>query len=107
MVGGIYFHSIMFSKRDITTLKKSPYNGLGKTGSHGCICLLYTSEIMALGGGKGSSLGTGGMATKLIAAQRATEAGVDMVIADGDKPALLYDIMEGKQVGTYFVGRSK
>ena len=43
----------------------------------------------------------------LIAAQRATEAGVDMVIADGDKPALLYDIMEGKQVGTYFVGRSK
>lgn len=66
-----------------------------------------TPEIMALGGGKGSSLGTGGMATKLIAAQRATEAGVDMVIADGDKPALLYDIMEGKQVGTYFVGRSK
>jgi SH3-like domain-containing protein len=39
VVGGIYFHSIMFSKRDITTLKKSPYNGLGKTGSHGCIRL--------------------------------------------------------------------
>ena len=66
-----------------------------------------TPEIMALGGGKGSSLGTGGMATKLTAARRATEAGVDMVIADGDKPALLYDIMEGKPVGTYFVGRSK
>ena len=39
VVGGIYFHSIMFSQRDATTLKKSPYNNLGRTGSHGCIRL--------------------------------------------------------------------
>lgn len=64
-----------------------------------------TPQIMALGGGKGSTLGTGGMATKLAAARRATEAGVDMVIANGHDPAVLYDIVEGKPVGTYFVGR--
>ena len=50
-------------------------------------------------------LGTGGMATKLVAAQRATQAGVDMVIANGQDPAVLYDIIEGKSVGTLFTGR--
>lgn len=64
-----------------------------------------TPEIMALGGCTGSVLGTGGMATKLAAAQSATQAGVDMVIANGHDPALLYDIAEGRSVGTYFVGR--
>ncbi|MEA5058575.1 MAG: glutamate 5-kinase [Clostridia bacterium] len=64
-----------------------------------------TPAILALGGGKGSALGTGGMATKLTAAQKATQAGVDMIIANGEDPSLLYDIVEGKPVGTYFVGR--
>ena len=45
VVGGIYFHSIMFSKRDITTLKKSPYNGLGKTGSHGSMWRMPSGYI--------------------------------------------------------------
>ena len=66
-----------------------------------------TPEIMALGGGSGSSLGTGGMMTKLRAAQRVTEAGIDMVIANGDDPMLLYDIVDGKPVGTLFKGRGK
>ena len=66
-----------------------------------------TPEIMALGGGSGSSLGTGGMMTKLRAAQRVTEAGIDMVIANGDDPMLLYDILDGKSVGTLFKGRGK
>ena len=45
------------------------------------------------------------MATKLIAAHIATGAGVDMVIANGSCPSLLYDIVEGKPVGTRFLGR--
>ena len=64
-----------------------------------------TPEIDALAGGTHSGLGTGGMATKLIAAHIATGAGVDMVIANGSCPSLLYDIVEGKPVGTRFLGR--
>lgn len=60
-------------------------------------------HILSLAGGKGTALGTGGMVTKLRAAQIAGEAGVDMVIANGQKPLLLYDIAEGKSVGTRFV----
>ena len=61
-----------------------------------------TTEIERLAGGAGSKLGTGGMATKLSAARIATGAGVDMVIANGNEPAALYDIVEGKPVGTRF-----
>lgn len=64
-----------------------------------------TPEILALAGGAGSCLGTGGMATKLKAAQIATEAGVNMIITNGEKPESLYDIFDGKAVGTQFVGR--
>ena len=59
--------------------------------------------IIALGGGSGSSLGTGGMATKLLAAQIAVGAGCEMVIANGEKPELLYDIVAGKPIGTRFL----
>jgi glutamate 5-kinase len=65
-----------------------------------------TPEIEALAGGSGSDVGTGGMVTKIEAARIATAAGVDMVIADGRDPAVLYDVLEGKDVGTRFVGRS-
>ncbi len=64
-----------------------------------------TPEIMALAKGKGSALSTGGMKTKLHAAEIVTEAGMDMIIANGDMPELLYDILEGKSVGTRFLGR--
>ena len=64
-----------------------------------------TEEIMALGGGSGSSLGTGGMATKLQAAKIATEAGTDMIIANGETPSVLYDILEGRNVGTHFLAK--
>lgn len=64
-----------------------------------------SEEIMALGGGKGSALGTGGMATKLHAAQISTQAGIDLIIANGDRPERLYEIVEGQCVGTRFVGR--
>lgn len=55
-----------------------------------------TDEIMALGGGEGSALGTGGMRTKLRAAQICNESGCDLVIANGEDPELLYSITEGK-----------
>jgi glutamate 5-kinase len=51
-------------------------------------------DIMALGGGSGSSLGTGGMHTKLHAAQICTESGCDMIIANGSDPKILYAITE-------------
>ena len=62
-----------------------------------------TPEIIALAGGSGSSLGTGGMATKLRAAQIANEAGIDMVIANGKDPNVLYRIVDGEPVGTRFI----
>lgn len=61
-----------------------------------------TEEIFALSGGAGSNRGTGGMRTKLEAARLAVENGVEMVIACGDDPEILYDIFDGKPVGTYF-----
>ncbi|MGO5114121.1 glutamate 5-kinase [Candidatus Avoscillospira sp. LCP25S3_F1] len=66
-----------------------------------------TPEIEALAGGKGSALGTGGMATKLSAARLATEAGTDMIIANGQCPELLYDIADGNAVGTRFVAKER
>ena len=66
-----------------------------------------TPQIEALAGGNGSSLGTGGMVTKLRAARIAADAGIDMVIANGARPALLYDIIDGKPVGTRFIGRKQ
>ncbi len=66
-----------------------------------------TEEIRALAGGKGSALGTGGMATKLNAAALCAEAGISTVIANGADPDVLYDILEGKQAGTLFKGKVK
>lgn len=64
-----------------------------------------TDEVRALAGGSGSSLGTGGMLTKIHAAEICTSHGADMIIASGADPDLLYDITDGKQVGTRFYGR--
>ena len=64
-----------------------------------------TPEIMKLAGGAGSKQGTGGMTTKLQAAQIATGAGCDMIIANGKKPQILYKIVDGEAVGTKFVGK--
>ncbi len=61
-------------------------------------------NIEAMIGGVGSSLGTGGMATKIKAAKIVTKQGIDMVIANGDTPSHLYDIVDGKDVGTRFIG---
>ena len=62
-----------------------------------------TPEIEALAGGAGSGLGTGGMATKIRAARMVTLSGCDMIITNGEHPERLYDIAEGKSVGTKFL----
>ena len=64
-----------------------------------------TPEILASAGGQGSALSTGGMVTKLAAARLCMEAGVDMVIVNGCRPEILYEVVAGNPVGTRFLGR--
>ena len=63
---------------------------------------VITSKVRKMAGGAGSSLGTGGMATKIGAAELCMDANIPMLVANGDKQGLLYDIVDGKQVGTLF-----
>ena len=64
-----------------------------------------TEEILRLADGKGSELGTGGMKTKLTAAQIVTKAGTDMIIANGAEVEKLYALLDGKSIGTRFLGK--
>ena len=61
-------------------------------------------EIKKLAGVSSTTQGTGGIVTKLRAAEICLGCGCEMVIANGNNPAALYDIVEGKPVGTRFVG---
>ena len=61
-----------------------------------------TDEIIALCGGPGSELGTGGMATKVHAAKIATSAGIPTVVMNGTTPEDIYKILDGRQCGTLF-----
>ena len=60
-------------------------------------------DLYTLAEDSSTGLGTGGMVTKLRAAAIATAAGCEMVIANGSKPEVLYDIAEGRPVGTRFL----
>lgn len=64
-----------------------------------------TDDIRALAQGAGSSLGTGGMATKIKAAEIACAAGIDTYIINGKPAENLYRLLDGEQVGTHFAGR--
>ena len=66
-----------------------------------------TPELRSAAGGAGSWRGTGGMATKLNAAELALEAGIDMVISNGSRPEDLYGIVEGAEIGTRFRAQGK
>lgn len=66
-----------------------------------------TDRIRNLAGGAGSARGTGGMCSKISAAEIACNAGVNMIIASGEDPSILYDIVEGKQVGTLFLKKGQ
>ena len=59
-------------------------------------------DLLSCAKGPDSAFGTGGMTTKLAAAEIANGAGTDMVIANGDDPVNVIRILEGKEVGTLF-----
>lgn len=70
-----------------------------------CITAIDDS-VRQLAGVSGSTQGTGGMVTKLRAAEICMDCGCDMVIANGNRPESLYDILDGKEIGTrFFCGR--
>lgn len=64
-----------------------------------------TDEIKKLAGGAGSRHGTGGMITKLSAGEIAAQAGVNMVIMNGDNPEKIYAVLDGEPVGTLFLAK--
>ena len=64
-----------------------------------------TPELRSCAGGASTGRGTGGMITKLDAARIATEAGIDMVIANSKDPSVIKSILEGEKIGTMFVAR--
>ena len=59
-------------------------------------------SVMAMAGGAGTERGTGGMATKLQAARIVLEQGIPMYILNGKEPTILYELLDGRHVGTYF-----
>jgi glutamate 5-kinase len=65
-----------------------------------------TPEIEEYAGGTGSENASGGMKTKIDAAKIALKSGFNMVLANGDDPSIIFDIIEGKDIGTFF-GRAK
>ena len=77
--------------------RKNPNSKLIKTVEE------ITPELEECAGGAGTSFGTGGMATKLTAAKTATNFGVDMILVNGDDPKILFDIVNGEEIGTLFI----
>ena len=66
-----------------------------------------TQDLLSAAGGGGSALSTGGMATKLAAAKICMDNSTDMLIVNSAQPSILYDVLDGKAVGTRFTGRKK
>lgn len=69
------------------------------------VVLNIDESIRALAGGSGSDRGTGGMITKLSAATRSCEAGIETYICAGDIPSNIRKIIDGEQIGTHFVAK--
>jgi len=66
-----------------------------------------TDKERLFAGGQGSAMGTGGMVTKLNAADMVTKSGIHMVLANGKDPLVILDILKGENIGTLFVGKEK
>lgn len=64
-----------------------------------------TDDLYKAAGGHGSKFSTGGMVTKLHAAQISTSAGIDTIVMNGSAPEAIYKALDGKQAGTFFVGK--
>lgn len=63
--------------------------------------------ILSCAGGAGTERGTGGMEAKLTAAKMVTENGIPMFIMNGAEPEILYELLDGKHVGTYFTAKKQ
>ncbi|MBQ8344651.1 MAG: glutamate 5-kinase [Clostridia bacterium] len=61
-----------------------------------------TDELYAMAGGAGTDRGTGGMMAKLNAAKIVTAAGIPMIVLNGHDPEILYNLLDGGHLGTYF-----
>lgn len=104
LVAGLVDADLLVLLSDIEGL----YNGNPKTNPEACLIPVIeeiTPEVEALAGGAGTTLGTGGMGTKLQAAKIAMNSGIPMVIAHGAKPGILQQIVTGEFTGTLFVPR--
>ena len=64
-----------------------------------------TRSVMGMAAGTGSNRGTGGMITKLQAADYATKRGIEVYIINGENPKNIYSVFEGKNPGTKFLAR--
>lgn len=64
-----------------------------------------TPELISVVGGKGSELASGGMLTKIEAADIAMNSGIDTVFINGENPEILYDLLDGRAKCTYFKAR--
>jgi glutamate 5-kinase len=65
---------------------------------------VLTADLVAAAGGTGSVVGSGGMATKIEAANMLMKAGIPMVICDGRRERVVVDAANGDAVGTVFDG---
>ena len=86
------------------------YNGDPKTNKSARIIHRIeeiTPELEKLASGAGTSFSTGGMITKIGAAKICTQAHIDTIITNGNNPSLLFDILDGKEIGTHFVAQKK
>ena len=63
--------------------------------------------MLSYAGGAGTDRGTGGMITKLRAAEIVTSVGIPMLIVNGKSPDILYKISDGYHIGTYFAAKSE
>ncbi len=64
-------------------------------------------DILTCAEGAGTERGTGGMEAKLTAAKMVTDKGIPMFVMNGHDPEILYDLLDGKKIGTYFVANKK
>jgi glutamate 5-kinase len=64
-------------------------------------------SIYSIAGGAGTARGTGGMIAKLNAAKIVTSVGIPMFILNGHEPEILYTLLDGGHVGTYFCAEKK
>lgn len=65
-----------------------------------------TPDLRQIAGGSGTTLGTGGMYTKVVAAEIATRSGVETVIASGERENVIFDLVNGVAIGTRFLAQS-